>query len=129
MENNEVKNVCIKNRMCYYFDHITKLEEFDGNNILIDQKSHENILFYDMSYETLIRPKPFPIRFDKIDGFIRTYDGNIYETLFGSGKHDAIYRYLISIKSCITYICSHYFTKIKDDSYDSLPIKEKISFA
>ena len=84
MENNEVKNVCIKNRTCYYFDDITKLEEFDGNNILIDQKSHENILFYDMSYETLIRPKPFPIRFDKIDGFIRTYDGNIYETLFGS---------------------------------------------
>ena len=78
MENNEVKNVCIKNRTCYYFDDITKLEEFDGNNILIDQKSHENILFYDMSYETLIRPKPLPIRFDKIDGFIRIYDGNRY---------------------------------------------------
>ena len=78
MENNEVKNVCIKNLTCYYFDDITKLEEFDRNNILIDQKSHENILFYDRSYETLIRPKPCPIRFDKIDGFIRTYDGNRY---------------------------------------------------
>ena len=73
-----VKKVCMKNRTCYYFDDITKLEEFDRNNILIDQISHENVLFYDMSYETLIHPKPLPIRFDKIDGFIRIYDGNRY---------------------------------------------------
>ena len=47
MENNEVKKVRIKNRMCYYFDDIIKLEEFD--NILIEEKSHENILIYDVS--------------------------------------------------------------------------------
>ena len=47
MENNEVKKVRIKNRMCYYFDDIIKLEEFD--NILIEEKSHENILIYDIS--------------------------------------------------------------------------------
>ena len=33
MENNEIKNVCIRNRMCYYFDDITKLDYFDRNNI------------------------------------------------------------------------------------------------
>ena len=47
MENNEVKKVRIKNRMCYYFDDIIKLEEFD--NILIEEKSHENILIYEVS--------------------------------------------------------------------------------
>ena len=47
MENNEVKKVRIKNRMCHYFDDIIKLEEFD--NILIEEKSHENILIYDIS--------------------------------------------------------------------------------
>ena len=47
MENNEVKKVRIKNRMCYYFDDIIKLEEFD--NILIEEKSHEYILIYDIS--------------------------------------------------------------------------------
>ena len=47
MENNEVKKVRIKNRMCYYFDDIIKLEESD--NILIEEKSHENILIYDIS--------------------------------------------------------------------------------
>ena len=28
MENNKFKTVCIKNRMCYYFDDIIKLEDF-----------------------------------------------------------------------------------------------------
>ena len=28
-----------KNRTCYYFDDIIKLEDFDLDNILIDEKS------------------------------------------------------------------------------------------
>ena len=56
---------------CYYFDDIIKFEEIDFDNILIDQKSHENILIYDMSYKTLIGAKFWRIRFDKIHGFIR----------------------------------------------------------
>ena len=66
------------------------------------------------------------IRFDKIDGFTRIYDGTRYLALFGSEKYDAIYdriRYLISLKSGITYIFPQYFAKIKIDSYDSLPIE------
>ena len=50
---------------CYYFDDIIKLELIDFDNILIDKKSHENILIYDISYKTLIESKPFRIRFDK----------------------------------------------------------------
>ena len=50
MENNEV---CIKNRTCYYFDNITKLEEFDFDNVLADEKSHENILIND----NIVNPK------------------------------------------------------------------------
>ena len=38
MKNNEFKIVRIKNRTCYYFDNITKLKDFDFDNILIDQK-------------------------------------------------------------------------------------------
>ena len=65
MENNEFKKVCIKNHMCYYFDEIIKLEDFDLDNILIDKKSHENILIYNISCKTLIDPKPLHIKFDK----------------------------------------------------------------
>ena len=45
MKNNELKRVFLKNCTCYYFDDIIKWEDFDVDNILIDQKSHENILF------------------------------------------------------------------------------------
>ena len=36
-------------------------------------------------------------------------------------------RYCISQKSAITYIFSHYFAKIKVDSYDSLPIEKRLT--
>ena len=36
MENNEFKKVCIKKHTCYYFDDIIQLEDFDLDNILID---------------------------------------------------------------------------------------------
>ena len=75
MENNELKIVGIKNCTCYYFDDIIKLEDFDIDNILIDEKSQENIFIYDISYKTLIDSKPFRIRFDKIGGFIGIYGG------------------------------------------------------
>ena len=58
-------------------------------------------MIYNISYKTLIDPKPLRIRFDKIDGFIRTYDLTRYLTLFGSQEYEAIYniiRYLISQK-------------------------------
>ena len=75
MENIEFKNVCIKNRTCYYFNDVTKSEDFGLDNISIYEKSHETILIYEISYKTLISPKSFRIRFDKIEEFIRTYDG------------------------------------------------------
>ena len=80
--------------------------------------------------QNLIGPKPLRIRFDKIDRFIRIYDETRYLTLFGSEKYDTIYnriRYLVSLKSSIAYIFSHYFGKIKVDSYDSLPIEKRLA--
>ena len=116
--------------MWYYFDDIIKLEDFYIYNILIDKKLHENILIYDISYRTLIDLKPLRIRFDKIDGFISIYDGTRYLALFDSEKYEAIYdriRYLVSLKSVITYIFSHYFAKIKVNSYDSLPLGKRLT--
>ena len=52
MENNAFKKVRIKNRTCYYFDDIIKLEDFHLDSILIDEKSHENILIYNISYKS-----------------------------------------------------------------------------
>ena len=56
----------------------------------MDEKSYENILIYDISYKTLVGPKPLRIRFDKIYRFIKIYPGARYLTLFDSEKHNAI---------------------------------------
>ena len=54
-------------------------------------KNH-TISICDISCKTLIAQKHLYIRFDKIDGFIRIYDGTRYLVLFGPGKYDAIYK-------------------------------------
>ena len=41
--NDKLKEIGIKNRTCYYF-----------NDILMDEKSYENILVYNISYKSLI---------------------------------------------------------------------------
>ena len=62
-----------------------KIEDFDLDNILIDEKSYESNLVYNISY-SLIDSKPLHNRSDKIGGFIRVYDGTRYLVLFGSEK-------------------------------------------
>ena len=79
--NDELKETDLKNRTCYYFDDIVKIENFNINNILIDEKPYENILVYNSSYKSLIDSKPLRISLGKIDGFIRAYDGTRYLTL------------------------------------------------
>ena len=116
MENNQLKKVPNRNRTCYYFNDIIKLEDFDLDNILIDKKSHKNILIYDILYKNLIGSKPLRIRFDKIDEIIRIYDRRRFLKLFSNKRYDAIYdkiRYLLSIKSGITFTISHYLQRSK----------------
>ena len=55
--NDELKETVIKNRTYYYFDDIIKIEDFNLDNILIDEKSYEYILVYNISYKTLIDAK------------------------------------------------------------------------
>ena len=56
----------------------------------MNKKSYENILFYDISYKTLVSAKSLPARFNKVDGFIRVYEGTRYLVLFGLEKYDSI---------------------------------------
>ena len=55
----------------------------------------------------MIGAKPVGIPFDKIDGFIRIYDGTRYLVLLGGEKYDFIYNRIRGVKSGITYLISH----------------------
>ena len=61
---------------------------------------------------------PLRIRFNKINGFIKIFDGTKYLVLISPERYVAVYdrtRYLISEKNGITYNISHNFTKIRID--------------
>ena len=62
MENNdELKEIDIKNCIFYYFDGIIKIYDFGFDNILIDEKSYENILVCKISCKTFISTKSLHI--------------------------------------------------------------------
>ena len=113
--NDELNKINIKNSICYYSRDINKIEDFDHlNRAKIFQFIQKFI-----SYKSLIAAKSLCIRFDKIIGFIKIYDGTRYLVLFGSGKYDSIYsriKYLMRVKSGITYVGSHNYAKFKVDS-------------
>ena len=61
------------------------------------------------------------------NGFIRAYDGTTHLVLFEGEKYAFIYskvRYLIRVKSGITYIIHHNYVKMKVDLYTSLPLEK-----
>ena len=64
---NELKEIDIKNCVCYYFYDIINGTKIDFSNILLGKKLYEIISVYNISYETPRGPKPLCIRFYKID--------------------------------------------------------------
>ena len=92
------------------------------NNILLDEKSYKkygNILIYGISYKTFMDAKPLLIRFDKIDDFIKIYDGIRYLVLRDYERYNAIYdriKYFVSEKSGIINSINHNFERIRIDS-------------
>ena len=131
---NKFKEIDIKHCACYYFDDIMRIGDFGFNNILLDKKSnensYENTLIYDILYKNFMSEKPLRIRFDKIDRFIKPYDGTRYLLLFRPERYDVVYdriRGLICDESGIKYSISYYFAKIRTDTYSSLPIEKTLT--
>ena len=89
-KNNKLRKNDIKNCTWYYFDDITRIEDFDFHYILIDKKWYKNILAYTILYKSLIDYKPLRIRFGKIDGFIRVYHRIRFLVLYGNKKYDSV---------------------------------------
>ena len=76
--NNELKEIDVKNCTCYYFGDIINISDFHLNNILLDEKSYEKILIYDVLYKKSNSAKPLRVIFNKVDGNIRKYNRKKY---------------------------------------------------
>ena len=119
MKNDKFKKFLLKIMLV----DITNFEDFDFGNMLLEDKSYENVLIYNVLNETLIGAKTLCIMFNKVDWFIRDYDGTKYLVLFALEKYNAIddrIKYLIQLKKGITYVFSQNFAKSKVYSDDDL---------
>ena len=131
MENkNELKELDIKSRTCYYLDDITRAIDIYCCDILLYKKSYKKyriVLINGISYKTCVGSIPLRIRFDKIDGFIKIYDRTIYLVILGHCSFHKIcgsIKYLLSEKSGIADSINYNFARIRTDSYNSLPIEK-----
>ena len=64
---------------------------------------------------------------DKVNGFLRDYNGTKYLVLFGPEKYDVMFyriRYLIELNRDITTLILLIMQKSKIDSDDNLPLEK-----
>ena len=98
---NEFLKINIKNRTSCYFHDIMRVIDINFD-ISLDKKLNKNISIYNISYKIDIREKPLLLRFDKIGGFIRIYNGIRYLVLLECNEIYDKSRYIISETSGIT---------------------------
>ena len=83
---NKVKDIEIKNRTYYFFNVIINKENFDPNNIKIDEKPWKDILIYyagyvtikDWKYVKMNSENPVYLVFHKVNGYLEEINGNKY---------------------------------------------------
>ena len=73
--NDKLKEIDIKNYTYCYFDNIVNVKNFVFDKDLLDKRSYENYLIHDVAYKTLYGAKYLRIILDKVDGYIKKYDG------------------------------------------------------
>ena len=129
VRNNDLKEIVIKNYTCNYFDDMININNLD--DILLNEKSYNNISIYHATYKTSYDQKPFCIILYKVDGYIRKHDSTKYLALFRSDeKYERIFdriRYLIIWKSNISDVYFHKYTNIKTYSNNNLPLGKKLN--
>ena len=82
-----VKDINIKNHICYFFDDISNIKDFDPNYIKIDERSYKNILIYYIEYVTIKKDlkiysvNPLYLNFSEVNGYFEEINGNKYLTL------------------------------------------------
>ena len=139
---NKVKDTNIKTRTCYFFNNIINIENFDLNNIKIDEKSYKNILIYYIvcltikEYLNIYSVNPLYLTFRYVNGYFEKINGNKYSMLVPTnGSKEKIKKYeelWVKIRDLIrsitknSYDYDEKYRKIKFDSVDELPLNKLI---
>ena len=137
-----VKDINIKNRTYYVFNDIIYIENFDPNNIKIDEKSLKNIPIYYIVYVTIKKElKSYSVNllcliFGEMNRYFEVINGNRYLTLVPTNESkEKTKKYeepLIKIRTLVRLITKNlddydekYITS-KFGSDDELPLNKRI---
>ena len=84
---NKVQDINIKNRNYYFFNDIIDIENFDLNDVKIDEKSYKNILIHYNGCETIKKylkiysVNPLHLIFRHVTRYFEKINANKYLTL------------------------------------------------
>ena len=137
---NKVIYINIKNQTYYFFSDTINTNNFDPNNIKIDEKSYKNILIYcigyvtikDLKYVKINSVNPLCIIFNKVNGYFEDINESKYLTLVPTNERkDKIQRYeelwnkirdLIRSITKTEVIMIKKYMKIKFNSDNEIPL-------
>ena len=83
----EVKQINIKNRTCYFYNHMINLNNFEPNLLKIDRKSYKHISIYNTGYitikkiddyENIYSVNPLYLQVNHANGYIKEKNENKY---------------------------------------------------
>ena len=87
-----IKEITLKTVRHLFFNDIIHIENFDSNNIKIDEKSYKNIRIYSSVYVTIKKDvkiqsiNPWYFIFSKVNGYFEKVNGNKYLRLVPTNK-------------------------------------------
>ena len=87
----KIKETDIKFRRFCSFDDAVGVIDINFSDILLNQKSYKNILTYDVSYKNFMGAELLRIWFEKVDEFIKIYDGIRDLELFALERYNGVY--------------------------------------
>ena len=98
--NNKVKDVDTKNRTIYFFSVIINIENFNANNVKIDEKPYNNILIYytrcvtikDLKSVKINSGSPLYLIYSKVNGYFEEINKSKHLTLVPTNERFLLMR-------------------------------------
>ena len=143
----EIKQIDIKNRTYHFYNDTIDLKNFDARLLKTEKKSYKNIGIYNIGHITIkkidgcgsiYRVNPLYLRADHLNGYIEEKRVNKYLVFDSTDENkellkkynDVFNRIRDEIKEISSDECDYekYYTNIKFNSDDSLPLNKQLKF-